>query len=63
MARTCECRWHLVEENKHAIRISIYRDGSRPIWLGKKHLKIAKRDEGLITFTLDYSEAKKRGMI
>lgn len=61
--RVCECRWHLVEENKHAIRVSIYKDGRRPLWVGKKLARITKREGDMITFTMDFAEARKRGMI
>jgi hypothetical protein len=64
MARICECRWHLIEENPKAIRVSLFRDRrSRPLWIGKKHARITKREGDMITFTMDFTEARKRGMI
>jgi hypothetical protein len=63
-ARICECRWHLVDENSKAIRVSLFKDRrSRPQWIGKKIARITKREGDMITFTMDFSEARKRGMI
>lgn len=62
--RVCECRWHLIDENERAIRVSVFRDGrSRQLWIGKKLARITKREGDMTTFTMDFSEARKRGMI
>lgn len=63
-SRTCECRWHLIEETKSAIRVSIFKGQVRgSVWVKKQFARITKREGDMITFTMDFSEARKRGMI
>lgn len=63
MNRVCECKWQLVEENAHAIRVSVFKDHRRPIWLGKKRIKITKREDGMISFEMEFIDARKKGII